>query len=148
MANYINKKNNVITITRGDIAIIEFEVSENCKAVFDSYWEVDKTYYEFSEGDTIYFGLMDPFQLFEKALIRKRLRYGDNPTPYGEGIYQGSEGNKVIIVLTPEDTETLIPGTYYYSIKLRYQESSEGYSDALPTAIHTLIQNTKIYVVD
>lgn len=67
---------------------------------------LDYCLYNLEDSDEIYFAVMEPNCKWEEALIRKKF--------YGSSL-------KVIpqIVLPSEDTEYILPGTYYYQIKLR-----------------------------
>ena len=66
-------------------------------------------YYTLKPTDKLYFGLMEPNQAFEDAVVKKVF---DFTSP------QDSEGN-TLLMLKPTDTEKLLVGQYYYMIKLR-----------------------------
>lgn len=66
-------------------------------------------YYTLRETDKLYFGLMEPNQAFEDAVVKKVF---DFTSP------QDGEGN-TLLMLKPTDTEKLLVGKYYYMIKLR-----------------------------
>ena len=83
--------------------------------------------YVLNEDDKVYFALMEPNQPFEHALIRKVFTK-DNL----------DEGNNVVMDFKPEDTEFLLPGLYYYQVKL---VRSTGEVD-------TIIQKTKFIIND
>jgi hypothetical protein len=97
--------------------------------------------YRIQGDDTVYFGIMDPHQPFEEALVKKKFTVEDTD----------ANGN-LIIVITPEDTLDLLPGTYYYSVKIHLQhenihpETKEvlGYVDK----VHTVINKTKLFLND
>jgi hypothetical protein len=97
--------------------------------------------YRIQGDDTVYFGIMDPHQPFEEALVKKKFTVEDTD----------ANGN-LIIVITPEDTLDLLPGTYYYSVKIHLQhenihpETKEvlGYIDK----VHTVINKTKLFLND
>ena len=67
---------------------------------------LDYTMYNIEDSDEIYFAVMEPNCKWEEALIRKKF--------YGSSL-------KLIpqIVLSPDDTTYVLPGTYYYQLKLR-----------------------------
>lgn len=88
--------NNIITITRGDTATVYFDIT------------VDYTSYQLTEGDKVYFGVMEPNKQFETAIIKKVLT--------SENI--DKDTGKLAVHFKSEDTEFLLPGVYYYELKL------------------------------
>lgn len=125
MSLYIVKKDKVMTMTRGDY--FSFKVDLKAKDVFGLGEE-----YKLSNNDILFFGLMEPNQPFEKAFLKKQYTYDDYDI----------EGGTLKIVLNPEDTIELMPGTYYYQIKVLY-EDEDG-----TTHVDTVVQKTKFYIVD
>jgi hypothetical protein len=97
--------------------------------------------YRLQEDDVIYFGIMDPHQPFEDALVRKKYTIEDTD----------ANGN-LTVVIEPEDTLDLLPGIYYYSVKIHLQhetihpETNEvlGYVDK----VNTVINKTKLFLCD
>ena len=124
MAEYLVKKDNVISIIRGDT--FSFKVRLN-NELYDNL-----TSYEMESGDVLYFSLMKPNSTFEDSILIKEYIEAD----------ADSEGN-VTVVLTPDDTELLPPGTYYYTVKLEKPATSE---DVIK--VFTVIQKTKFLIVD
>lgn len=61
-----------------------------------------------NKEDEIYFAIMEPNQTFENAIIKKKYTYRDL-----------NSNNDVVIELRPEDTCELIPGQYFFTVKLR-----------------------------
>ncbi len=125
-------KNNMIIVNRGDTyefdLIIEDDISSDGR-------------YHIQGDDTIYFGIMDPHQPFEDALVKKKFTVED-----------ADDNGNLIIVITPEDTLDLLPGTYYYSVKIHLQHEIinpetnkiDGYVDK----VHTVINKTKLFLND
>ena len=124
---YLIKKNNVITLTRGDYFKMPIIITTG-SFPFQKEWEL-------TEGDHVFFGLMEPHASFEKAIIKKDITCED----------MDSEGN-LFLELLPEETMNLCPGVYYYEIKAIYKEytSSEEYI----THIDTITQRTKFILVE
>lgn len=122
--------NNIIIMTRGDTYSFDVNIT-------------DETGEYFLQGaDTLYFGIMDPGQPFEHALVRKRFTVAD----------VGPNGI-ITIILEPEDTLDLFPGTYYYSIKLHMAHDELDYKTLLPTGdyidkVVTIIGKTKFILCD
>lgn len=67
--------------------------------------------YSIQPGDIIYVGIMEQHQSFENALIKKLYDYNDEKDEFGN----------MIIKISPEDTDTILPGDYYLTIKLKRQ---------------------------
>lgn len=120
--NYIVKKNNMISMIRGNSFshIFKFEVGE--------FPRVERL--SIGEDDLIYFGIMYPNDYFEHCIIKKEFTKDD----------LNSEGD-LVVKLEPEDTTLLYPGTYYYEIKLLKSSSEE-------VSIDTLVQKTKFIILD
>ena len=93
--------NGIITLTRGDTFNYTFSLSDDVKG-----GKIILT-----EDDDIYFGLCEPNQLWENAIVKKVCEklVDDNNKYTGE--YKLS--------LNSIDTQFLCEGKYYYSIKLR-----------------------------
>lgn len=91
-------RNNIIVMNRGDSHRFTVDIT-------DETFMVDG--HRLTSNDTIYFGLMDPHQMFENALVKKTFTINDC-----------SAIGKLTIELFPEDTLDLLPGTYYYAVKL------------------------------
>ena len=82
--------NNIIVINRGDT--YEFDLT-----IADDSSKTGR--YILREDDAVYFGLMDPGQPFEFALVKKKFTVENTD----------AAGN-LTIVIEPEDTLDLLPG--------------------------------------
>ena len=134
MGSSVKNLNNVIVMNRGDSfsfdLTLDDETAENGRYILKG-------------DDVVYFGLMEPHQPFEVALLRKRYTAEDLDDP---------EAGNLTIELEPKDTLNLLPGTYYYAIKLKLdhdeydQETGEliGHTDR----IVTVINKTKFFLND
>ena len=81
---------------------------------------------------------MDPHQHFEDALVRKKFTKEDL-----------DEFGVLNIVITPEDTLDLLPGTYYYAIKIHLNhEEFEVDSFKKIDKVNTIINKTKLFLCD
>lgn len=123
MANYIVWKNNVISMVRGDSFSNTFDLNKYLDSHILEQLSLN--------GGTLYFGLMYPNSHFEDSIIIKEYI-----------LEESSEDYEVTILLSPDDTELLIPGTYYYTLKLEIQDGSE------PSQVYTLIPKTKFLIID
>lgn len=124
MSLYVTKKNRVITMTRGDY--YSFDVIIRSEDPWNDF------VYVLSPGDILFFGLMEPNQPFEKAILKKEFGYDDYDV----------EGGTLKIVLNPEDTIELVPGTYYYQVKVLYKD------EVGTVHVDTVVQKTKFYIVN
>jgi hypothetical protein len=125
-------QNNIIVINRGDSHEFDLTIVDATSA---------DGRYKLIGDDTVYFGIMDPHQMFENALVRKKFTVEDTD----------AAGN-LTIKIEPEDTLDLLPGTYYYAVKLHLNHEniqpetgeSLGYIDK----VQTVINKTKFFICD
>jgi len=115
---------NIITINRGDT--YEFDLTINDDSIGGRYILQD--------DDVLYFGLMDPHQKFENALVKKRYTKDDC-----------DEMGNLNIVIRAEDTIDLLPGVYYYSIKLHKMKNTE---EEFIDKVITVVNKTKFVIND
>ena len=113
-------KNGIVTVTRGDTFTLNVFINDGTS--------LEPIQYFLEEGDKVYFALMEPRKPFEEALIRKVFDKDDT-----------NEKGLVVMSFTGEMTEFLVPGTYYYMIKL---------TKALDNSIETIISKTKFVILD
>lgn len=122
-----NMAKNIIKMTRGDTCefnlTIDDEGSENGKYVLQG-------------NDTVYFGLMEPNSVFEQSLVKKIYTEEDCD----------KDGN-IFITIEPEDTEHLLPGVYYYSVKLEVDHENGETYESIHKVI-TVINKTKFIILD
>lgn len=119
--------NNIIVLNRGDS--YEFDLTINDETSVDGR-------YHLKGDDAVYLGIMDPGQPFEEALIRKKVTVDDTD----------DEGN-FNFEITPEDTLDLLPGKYFYSVKLRMSHSDEDTGETIEKVM-TIINKTKFILCD
>ena len=115
--------NGIIKIHAGDSFTTTFFLN-----VGDNFEPIQ---YVLEEFDKVYVGIMEPNQSFAHAIIRKVLT-ADDLAASGDPIFR----------LSPEDTECLMPGLYYYEVKLQPFKLS-----ASDTVI-TVIPKTKFYILE
>lgn len=115
-------KGGIIRMSRGDS--VEFPVT-----IYDGT-SVNRVKYDLAPEDELYFGLMEPNMRFEDALIRKKCDYR----------FTNEEGD-IMIYLDPQDTEYLLPGLYYYQIKVRiYDPYRDDYM------VNTILPKTQFWI--
>lgn len=116
---------NIITINRGDTYNFDLTIYDD---------STPDGRYILQDDDVLYFGLMDPHQKFENALVKKRFTKDDC-----------DEAGNLNIEIKPEDTLDLMPGVYYYAIKLHRRKNDEvEYIDK----VITVINKTKFVIND
>ena len=77
---------------------------------------------------TVYLGVMEPNEPFENALIKKKYTATSEINKNGD----------IIIVFSPNDTLNVLPGKYYYSIKIDYGNNS----------VDTIVPMTEFFVMN
>ena len=91
-------KNRLISLERGDSGSFSVKI--------DTGDPIHPDPYTLQENDRVYFGVIEPNTPFEMSVIKK---------VYGPG---DQVDNFITIELKPSDTEFLMPGVYYYEVKL------------------------------
>lgn len=96
--------NGFVKLTRGDTLDFPLFINEGtgCEPI--------RYYIKNHPEASVYFGVMEPNQPFEIALIRKS--YDSNS--------EVNENGDLVIHLAPEDTLNVLPGKYYYSVKVDF----------------------------
>ena len=122
MKLWIPNKCSIINMFRGDSLYIPLDIRNGSVMNYEQY--------NLTDNDTIYFGLMEPNQKFEDAILKKVLTISDID----------NDGN-LIVKLEPIDTVDLLPGKYYYSIKLK-QNSDNSYD------VYTLLKETEFWILN
>ena len=121
-------KNGIITLSRGDSFYLNIFVNLGT--------ELNPIPYRLKEGDKLYFALMQPHQPFENALIRKEATIAD----------MDEQTDLVKFSFTSEMTEFLMPGNYYYMVKLL--RANNGESGEENESVDTIISKTKFIIID
>lgn len=119
--------NGIVTVNRGDS--FEFPVT-----IYVGKSVIETTSYVLQEGDMLYLGIMEPNQPFENALIRKKFTADDL-----------DEDNQINIRFWPEDTLHVLPGKYYYQIKLQ-TTTVDPKTNKLRNDVETIIDKTLFYI--
>ena len=114
--------NGIVTVNRGD----SFELPITLKIGSS----MSSNFYKLTSEDTLYLGIMEPNQRFEDAVIRKKFTKED----------EDSFGN-IAIRFWPEDTRNVLPGKYYYQVKLQTVDAATGKKD-----VETVIDKTLFYI--
>lgn len=113
------KSTGQIRLTRGDTLVLPLYINQGDN--------LNPIAYELQVEDEVYFGVMEPNQPWEQALIRKKYTYID------------LSDNQLYLKLKPEDTMCLLPGLYYYQIKVRIFNDGEY-------IVNTIMPKTQFWV--
>lgn len=136
--------NKIITVTRGDSFEFNLTVSMS-----DPMLQTNMGW--MTEDDEVLLSVMEPHQRFEHGIIRKRKIYTkedvEPETIDDDGVTPNPEAGELYITFMPEDTENLLPGLYYYEIKIRTairddNDNITGYDMA------TVLPKTKFIIVE
>lgn len=122
--------NNIITMTRGDDVTIPLDLFYNT---------LERLYnnpYYINVYDKVFFAVMEPNQRFEEAILKKVYTYED----------LNSDGT-IDVVLRSVDTEFLLPGDYYYTVKILKKPVEKEVADS-EGQVETIIQKTRFTLVD
>jgi len=112
----------IIKLIRGDSHARTFYIPDDTKE--DGKYILD-------DKEVVYFGITLPHQPFEHAIIKKVFHPEDQRE---DGVFE--------VYLTPDDTVDLLPGIYYYSIKLLY------YDEKGKECVDTIVNKHKVVVND
>ena len=97
----IDRETGIITMMRGDSLVLPVGINVGTK--------LEPVYEELKESDALYFALMEPSQAFEDAVIKKKYTCDSKK----------DENGATLVILAPQDTENLLVGKYYYTVKYR-----------------------------
>lgn len=93
--------------------------------------------YLLTTQDAIYFALMYPNQKFEDAIFIKGYTLEE----------QNPEDGAITLKIVPNDTRALMPGVYYYTVKLQRGGTLEDITDFdEPDEVRTIIERTKFII--
>ncbi len=117
--------NGIITVNRGDS--FSFPLYINCGT------NLEPILYNIDSSVVVYFAVMEPNQPFEDALIKKRYTAADC-----------DENGNVIIRFRPKDTQCILPGKYYYQVKVQRfnSDNPEDYE------VDTVIDKTLFWITE
>lgn len=110
MYKYIESNASIIRMNRGD--------SFQAPLFINDGTYLKPIQYQIKNEDKVYFGVMEPGKLWEQSILKQTYTNEDE---------LDKDGN-LIIKITPGETEYLLPGTYYYMIKLaKYDQDNDVY---------------------
>lgn len=118
-------------LVRGDTFKLPIIINQGTQLDFNPYY--------LNENDALYIGITEPNQCFENAIIRKKMTSKDD---------KDGKGN-LIFKLDSKDTQYLLPGKYYITIKLLSNNEvitilNEHLFNIIGTSNYNLIDNEHI----
>jgi hypothetical protein len=117
--------NGIITVNRGDS--FSFPLYINCGT------NLEPILYNIDSSVVVYFAVMEPNQPFEEALIKKRYTAADC-----------DENGNVIVKFRPKDTQCVLPGKYYYQVKVQRFNSD----DPEDYEVDTVVDKTLFWITE
>lgn len=117
--------NGIINVNRGD----SFELS----IPLNYGTNLNPDYRPLTPNSYLYLGIMEPNQPFENALIKKRCTIEDMVN-----------NRSVLIKFKPQDTQCVLPGKYYYQVKVQ-TFLSDKVDDYL---VDTIVDKTLFYILE
>ena len=117
--------NGIITVNRGDSFQLPLYINLGT--------ELEPVTCELTGTDVVYFGLMEPNTPFENALLKKKYVID----------HVESDGS-ILLNFRPQDTQCILPGKYYYQIKLQrfLSEDPEDYM------VDTVVDKTQFFILE
>lgn len=120
--------NGIITVNRGD--------SFSLPLIINGGTSLNPTNYNVNEKTFVYLGIMEPNEPFENALIKKKATSQDVVIENGQPV--------IVFKFKPQDTQCVLPGKYYYQIKLQQflSDDPEDYT------VDTIIDKTLFWILE
>lgn len=121
-------RNGIIEVNRGDSFELPLFINQGT--------DITPIRYNMKDSNSeVYVGVMEPNQPFERAIIRKKYTKDDV-----------NENGDIVIKFSSNDTVCLLPGKYYYQIKIKlynnYDNNKEDYN------INTIVPMTQFIIVE
>ena len=122
--------NGVVSVFRGDSFTLPISV--------DLGTTLNLNIYTLQSGDKLYLGIEEPECPFEMAIVKKVATASE----------QDSSGT-ISFFFVPDDTLYLVPGTYYYEVKLQKMlTSNESGESGEDFEVDTIMQRTKFIIME
>lgn len=117
-------RDGIIKLSRGDSCKMPLFINKGT--------ELQPIRFDLREHDNtiIYLSIMQPNQYFEQGCVRKVFSKQSN--------WELNEKGDLIISLEPRDTQYLMPGKYFYEVKVDLNNTNQ---------VNTIIQKTEFWVL-
>lgn len=117
--------------------IIKINRGDSYKLIVPILEEFSSEKHLLASNEAVYFALLYPHQRFEDAILIKGYTLEDQDVNTGN----------ITIKITPNDTRTLTPCVYYYTVKLQKGGTLEAINDFdEPDEVRTIIERTKFII--
>lgn len=132
--------NNIIKIPRGDTYIFTVPIEDEAGEP-----------YVIKPNDAVYFGLMEPNKPFEEPILAKRTApwtFNASANMVSSNIITFDDKGNYTITIASADTEHLVPGVYYYTVKLQLDHIDEQNANIQVNQVKTIINRTKFIIFE
>lgn len=121
-------RNGIIEINRGDSFELPLFINQGT--------DITPIRYNMKNSNSeVYVGVMEPNQPFERAIIRKKYTKDDV-----------NENGDIVIKFSSNDTVCLLPGKYYYQIKIKLYNNYDNNKE--DCNINTIVPMTQFIIVE
>lgn len=121
-------RNGIIEVNRGDSFELPLFINQGT--------DITPIRYNMKNSNSeVYVGVMEPNQPFERAVIRKKYTKDDV-----------NENGDIIVKFSSNDTVCLLPGKYYYQIKIKLYNNYDNNKD--DCNINTIVPMTQFIIVE
>ena len=121
-------RNGIIEVNRGDSFELPLFINQGT--------DITPIRYNMKNSNSeVYVGVMEPNQPFERAIVRKKYTKNDI-----------NENGDIVVKFTSNDTTCLLPGKYYYQVKIKlYNDYDNNKEDC---DINTIIPMTQFIIIE
>ena len=121
-------RNGIIEVNRGDSFELPLFINQGT--------DITPIRYNMKNSNSeVYVGVMEPNQPFERAIIRKKYTKDDV-----------NENGDIVIKFSSNDTVCLLPGKYYYQIKIKLYNNYDNNKE--DCNINTIVPMTQFIIVE
>lgn len=121
-------RNGIIEVNRGDSFELPLFINQGT--------DITPIRYNMKNSNSeVYVGVMEPNQPFERAVIRKKYTKDDV-----------NENGDIIVKFSSNDTVCLLPGKYYYQIKIKLYNNYDNNKE--DCNINTIVPMTQFIIVE
>ena len=121
-------RNGIIEVNRGDSFELPLFINQGT--------DITPIRYNMKNSNSeVYVGVMEPNQPFERAIIRKKYTKDDV-----------NENGDIVVKFSSNDTVCLLPGKYYYQIKIKLYNNYDNNKE--DCNINTIVPMTQFIVVE
>lgn len=123
---FVISPNRIIQMNRGDSCTFRVELNAG-STTNPNIIKLTNKY------DNVYFGIIEPRKRFEGAIVKRTF-----------DINNVNEDGTITIELEPKDTQLLVPGIYYYEVKVELIDIRVRGK----TTVYTVVPRTKFIIME